>query len=232
MGDADDLDLTAYDAAVIEHALFGLARAHVFDDRTRGKTWRADLGTGTLRVGARRYSAQLLGTFAKGSRTFLWAWANPGASGWGRSLEAATRLRALAGRKGHAVFDVRSVAEGWVNPRELAYVSGELAGGHPVHATDAGQATAFLLVTDAGVDPHELSVAALPRVFLDFQSFAMVDLSACIARFLSRLGFEVTSTDATTTGYRASDGAAVTVEWRIDGRIAGVTLSAGRAATG
>jgi hypothetical protein len=232
MSHDDDLDLSAYDEAVVEHALFGLARAHVLDRLAQGTTWDVDLGAGTLSLGRRRHRAQILGTFAKGSRNFLWAWANPGASSWEPSLEVVSELRTLAGRKGNALFGVKSIAEGWVNPRELAYVSGELAGGFPVYAPDAGHATVFLVVTDAGVDPHELPLAALPDLFFDFQSFAMVDLSACVARFLVRLGFEVSATDARTSGWRTRDGAAVTIDWRGDGRIGHVDVSAGQAATG
>jgi hypothetical protein len=231
MGD-EELDLSAYDAAVVEHALYGLARARLFDGVARGRSWDADLGAGRLTIGARRYQAQIIGTFARGSRTFLWAWANPGASGWGPSLRAANELRALAQRRGHAVFDQRSVADGWVNARELAYVSGELAGGHPIYAAEAGAATVFLLVTDAEVDPIDMSVALFPDLFLDFQSFAMVDLSACVARFLERVGFEVMGTDAATHGFRERDGASVTIDWRGDGHVAGVRITTGRARTG
>lgn len=228
----EDLDLSAYDAAVIEHALYGLARAHVFEAIVRNDASSADLGAGTLRIGARRFRAQILGTFAKGSRTFLWAWANPDAQDWGPSLRAANSLRSLSWRTGHDVYGVRSVREGQVNPRELAYVSGELIGGFPVYAADAGPATVFMLVSDARLDPADLGITALPRLFRDFESFAMVDRSACVARFLARIGFEVTSTDGSTSGWRAQDGAAVTVEWTAEGLVGAVTLTESRAATG
>ena len=113
-----------------------------------------------------------------------------------------------------------------------ALVAGELLGGHPVHPPDSGQTTVFLVVLGTGIDPRELSLDAFASLLLDFQSFAMVDLSACVARFLARMGFEVTRTEDSTSGWRAQDGAAVTVHWLPSGAIAAITLTSPRAATG
>ncbi|MDQ3033261.1 MAG: hypothetical protein M3Y87_12655 [Myxococcota bacterium] len=158
------------------------------------------------------------------TRTFLWAWANPGASDWGRALAAATSLRALGAERGWAVMAQQTVAERWVSPRELALVCGELTGGHPVYFADAGSTTAILLVGDAGLDAATISPAYVPGVLLDAQSFAMVDLRACVARWFARLGMEVSVGATETIGTR--ERTRVAVRWDAQGRIAKVDLAA------
>ena len=128
----EELDVSAYEADVIEHVLVGRARARMLEDVRDGKPWNADLERGELKLGATTFRAQILGTFSLQSGTFLWAWANPGSDGWTNALTVANALRARGAQPGQAVFAEASIAAGWVNPNELAYVSGELAGGHPV----------------------------------------------------------------------------------------------------
>ena len=233
----EKLDLSAYEADVIEHVLVGRARARMLEDVRDGKPWNADLERGELELGATTYRAQILGTFSMQSGTFLWAWANPGSDGWTNSLTVANALRARGAQPGQAVFAEASIAAGWVNPNELAYVSGELAGGHPVFVGGYDGGAAFLLLTSLRLDVQQLPLAYFPGILLDLPSVTMGDprrlsppaetpdrRTRCTRRFAERLGFAVTETPSSMSGTR-SDGGFV-VRYDGHGRIAEVSLTA------
>ncbi len=223
MSDAK-LDVSAYEADVIEHVLVGRARARMLEDVRDGKPWNADLERGELELGATMYRAQILGTFSMKSGTFLWAWANPGSDGWTNSLTVANALRARGAQPGQAVFAEASIAAGWVNPNELAFVSGELAGGHPVFVGGYDGGAAFLLLTSLRLDVQQLPLAYFPGILLDLPSVTMGDPRRCTRRFAERLGFAVTETPSSMSGTRSDGGFRVSYDGH--GRIAEVSLTA------
>jgi hypothetical protein len=182
-------DNEAYRAAVVEHGLFGRARARLFENVWEGQPWRVDLETGFLKIGEHKLRGDILGTHVAEDDSFLWAWANPGAVHWEKSLGAAKQMKALGAKPGHKVFREPSFTGGFVNFVELAYVCGELAGGLPVYPADTGAATAVLLVRGANVDPATIPLIYLPGVLLDFQALGPWDMPLCVRRFLERLGF-------------------------------------------
>jgi hypothetical protein len=221
----DDLDLSAYDADVVEHVLVGRARARMLEDVRQGKPWNLDLARGELAIGDTRHKAQILGTFAKQSGTFMWAWANPGSKGWRPSLEIATSLRTRGNTPGYAVLRRPQIASGWVNPNELAFVSGELAGGHPVFVGSYDGGAAFLLVTTLRLEPSALSPAYIPGLLLDLPQITTADPKACIRRFAERLGYAVEDGPEEIRAARAGSGFQVTFDDQ--GRIAEVNVTAG-----
>jgi hypothetical protein len=218
-------DLANYERDVTEHLLFGMARSRIFDDVSAGKPWNADLETGALEIGGQVYESQILGSFAPGPRTFLWAWANPGAEGWATSLQAVNEVREFGEKPGYAVFREPNVPETRVHPRELALMAAELAGGHPVYAADAGGPVVFLLV-GTPVDPRTVSLAYLPGILVDFQSISRAEKASCVARFLERLGFTVERSKSLVSGKK---GERTRIDVAIDehGRIANVELTVG-----
>jgi hypothetical protein len=217
-------DLSAYERDVIEHLLFGMARTRMFEDALASKTWNVDLPKAALEIGGRVYETQILGTFAPGSQTFLWAWANPGSAKWGPALFAAKHTQARGEYPGYAVFAQREIAASWVHPREVAHVVGELTGGHPVYAPTSNGTSVYLLVATP-IDPTKISPAYLPGILLDFQSIALGNREACVARFFERLGFQV-SRSATETACVRSDGTSMRVFWEEQQRISKVMLDA------
>jgi hypothetical protein len=68
---ADPLDLSAYDVDAVEHALFGAARARLFEDLlVDPSSWyRQDLETGRFETDAGTYEVQILGTHWDGDDT-------------------------------------------------------------------------------------------------------------------------------------------------------------------
>lgn len=221
---SDELDLSAYENDVVEHVLMGRARARMLEDLRDEKPWNVDLTLGKLVLGEDAFRAQILGTFSNSSATFLWAWANSGNAEWGASLEIANSLRQRGERPGNAVFQETSIAAGWVNPNELAYVSGELAGGHPVFVGAYDGGAALLLLTSARLDVADLPLAYLPGILSGFGSFANADPRPCVRRFVERLGFSVDPGDRSLTATRGAD--TVTVSFDSEGRVAKVSLQA------
>jgi hypothetical protein len=210
---------------VVEHLLFNLARSRIFEDVSAGKPWNVDLGTSVLDIGGQRYESQILGTFAAGSRTFLWAWANPGAGGWEPSLQAAKEARSLAGKPGHALFGEKELPEARVDPRELAHVTAELVGGHPVYAPTAGGAVVFLIV-GTPVDPRTISPAYIPGILVQLQSISRADKLACVARFFERLEY---TTEISPRHIAATRGSTrVDVSFDEHGRLAKADLATGQ----
>jgi hypothetical protein len=215
----DDLDLSAYDAAVIEHALTGFARRRAFYERVKGRDWRVDLAAATLTIdGLGRFDAQLLGTWSHVSDTFLWSWANPRADDRSLSTRIARELRRLGETEpGLAVLAQREVAPTWVHPIELGIVCGELAGSLPLYDRQTGQATALLLVEGTGIDDRVAPVH-IGGMVLELQAFCMADLRMTTARFLERQGFQVEE-DGCETHARREDGHRVQLVWDRSGRI-------------
>ena len=226
-----DLDLSAYDADVVEHALFGLCRARMLDDRFHGMRWNVDLAAGQLVVGDEMHRIAVVGTYAHASKTFLWAWENPQAVGWGRSLEGTMALRSRGKIPGQSVYSESNVSADWVDARELAHVAGEVSGGHPVYSADTGSAIAYLLVTDVRLNPQEISIAYLPGVLLDFASFAKVEQRPCAERLLVRLGFTLEQRkEKSIVATRARDSSHLVVEFAPEGRITHVNFAGGPSA--
>lgn len=186
-----ELDLSGYDKDVLEHVLYGRARARMFEDVSGDKAWSVDLALSELKIGDQTHTVQILGTWSNESNTFLWAWANEGKGEWGKSTEMADALHKRAALPGQAVFSQRKVAKAWVDPIELAYVAGELAGGYPVFLAEHAKGYALLLVTDAKIDVTGLPVVYVPGVILDTSPHIMGDRRACVRRFAARLGYEL-----------------------------------------
>jgi hypothetical protein len=190
------------------------------------EAWSVDLEQGQLEIGGRTFGAQLLGTHAQGSDTFLWSWANPGATGWSRDVvEAATMVRARSARPGNAVFREAKIAAGWVNPYELTWVTGELAGGLPIFAGTHAGTTAFVAVSGGvkRLDPERLPGVFLPGVILDLQTFIAADPRTCVRVFAKRLGFEVEEDASALRGRRAD--CAFTTTFDAQGRPARVEIA-------
>jgi hypothetical protein len=215
-------NFTPYMRDIVEHLLFGLTRARMFDEAVAGKPWNADLTKGAVEIGQRIFEAQILGTFAPGSRSFLWAWANPGNAKWSASLFAANEAKKRGQLPGYAMFGEREIFETRANPREIATVTGELTGGHPVYAPLANGTTIFFLIA-APLDPRAVPTPFLPGILLDFQSLVSAHREACVARFFERLGFQTARSAAETVGVRA-DGTRIHVAWDAQERITNVSL--------
>jgi hypothetical protein len=217
-------DDALYQRDVIEHLLFNLARSRIFEDISAGKPWDVDLGTSFLDIAGQRYESQILGTFASGSRTFLWAWANPGAAGWEASLQAAKEARALASRPGYTLFGEGELPESRVDPRELAHVTAELVGGHPLYAPTTGGAVVFLIV-GTPVDPRTIPPVYVPGILLQLQSISGADKAACVTRFFERLDYAMQVSPGHITATRGP----TRLDVRLDehGRIAKVDVSTG-----
>ena len=219
-----DLDLRAYDADVVEHVLMGRARSRLFEKVSDDRAWSVDLGTGSLRIGDQAFAAQILGTWSSASQAFLWAWANPGKAEWGPSLRIADQLHARGAQPGQAVYQEAKTTDAWVPNLELAYVAGELSGGHPVFLARHELGYAVLLVTDAQIDASTISLAYLPGVLLDLRTMSFGHAPACARRFLERLGFGVQDGPNGLRGSR--DGHTIDVEFE-EGGIRSVSLDGG-----
>ncbi len=221
-----DPSLAAFDAAVVEHLLVARARSRMLEDVRANRPWNVDLGTGELTLGGDRHSAQILGTFARESQTFLWAWGNPGAAEWGPSLGLVNALRILAeSTPGLACFGERIVPAARVNPNELGLVAAELSGRHPLFVGGYDGGAAFLMVTSLKLRFEELPIAYLPGIFVDLPTISTTaPPRACIRRFLERSGFALSESAAVVGGQR-SDGDVV-VRFDELGRIAKVDLTA------
>ena len=223
---SNHFDVSDYARDVVEHLLFGMARARIFNEIATGKSWNVDLPKGAVEIGGRIYEGQILGTFASGSQTFLWAWANPGNANWAPSLYVAKQAQARGQQPGYAPFAQRELSANWVHPREVAHVVGELTGGHPVYAPTTNGTTIFLLVA-VPIDPRTLSPAYVPGLLLDFQSIALGHREACVARFFERMGFHVSRAANETMAVRMD--ARVRVAWDSRERITDVRVEAGAA---
>jgi hypothetical protein len=201
-----DIDMGAYQADVIEHVLVGRARARMLEDVRAKKAWNVDLATGELTIGDAKHKAQILGTFANESSTFLWAWANPGAPGWTASLEVVKTLQQKGAQPGYAVLGLAELSADLVNPNEIAFVAAELAGGHPVFVGQYGGGAAFLLVTSLKMDIQRLPVAYIPGILLDLPTITTADQQRCVRRFAERLGFAVFNEGVSILNGTRSDG--------------------------
>jgi hypothetical protein len=218
-----NLDLSQYDAHVIENVLIGRTRARMFEDLSRGKPWNMDMTSGSLKIDGTRYDAQVLGTFSAESGTFLWAWANPGAGQWGPSLILANQLRKRGDAPGNAVFAQQKVSVAWVHPLELSYVCGELSGGHPVYVADAGTTTVLLLVTSIKLKTELVSPAYIPGILLDVQQHVLVDFRPCVERYLQRLNLIVAPEPSASVGV-LNDREVIRISWD-RGKIGHITMA-------
>lgn len=217
-----DLDLTAYDPLVVEHAFTGYVRQQVFAEAARGKAWHCDLVAGTLSItGLGTFRVDLLGTFSKGSDTFLWSWANPDAAKWSADVLAFARSleHHATQQPGLAVFVEPKIAAGWVPPLELGFVCGELAGGKPLYIGQSGAAEVhFLVHTACSGALSELHVATWPRQLLDFQPLVMADIRACVERGLEKSGFVLERQPSSTVAL-AANACNISLHWREGGGI-------------
>lgn len=218
------LDLAAYEQDVVQHLVLGLARARTLEAFRGDKPWNVDLTQGVLTLGSDTYKAQVLGTFAYASKTFLWAWANPGCGAWSASLSRVNDLRKRALQPGQAVFGQEKVAAAWVHPHELTAVCGELAGKYPVFvgAYDGGEV--YLLVTDVDLDLsiRDFSLAYLPGVLLRLSAITTSDAKSCVTAFGKHLGFVAVHGSNTTYFTREDD--SFEVSYDAEGRINRVSI--------
>ncbi|WP_394838658.1 hypothetical protein LVJ94_17350 [Pendulispora rubella] len=219
--------LSDYKANVVEHVLAGRARARMLEDLRDGKPWTADLERGELQLGSTTFRVEILGTFSFKTKTFLWAWANPGAMAWSASLGSANALRAWGKQFGQAVFAETEILADRVNPNELAYVSAELVGGYPVFVGSYDGGAAFMLLKDLRLELEQLPLAYLQGIILDLPAFTHADPRECIRSFLRRLGFALVETSSAMKVTRSD--ANFVIEYDEQGRIAKISGSMGQA---
>lgn len=224
----DDLDLSAFEADVAAHLLAGRARARMVEDLRGDQPWSVDLTEGVLTIGEARHRAQILGTYSFEQNTFMWAWANPGAAGWGASLQLAEQLKARGDQPGQAVYAQRVVSAQWVGPDELVYVAAEIGGHHPVFVGSYDGGQAYLAITDLTVDLSTFPLVYVPGVITDGLSTSFAGAPACIAPFFAQLGLNTSiSYESGTTLVGERGGGRVTVRFDELGRVAEVTVTAG-----
>lgn len=221
---SEDLDLSAYEDDVELYVLRGLGRMRMLDDLRGDKPWNVDLAAGTLQLGEQSFEVQILGTFSASTRTFLWAWANPGAVAWGAAMSSVNELRSLGERKGYAVFRTPKVAESWVHPRELAPVAAEIAGDYPVFvgAYDGGEVYLMISDVDLDLDLKDFSLAYIPGILLQLSSITVCNQKACAKEFGEHLGF--TATDGSNTTYFTRGDDSFDVTYDESGRIQRVSI--------
>jgi hypothetical protein len=179
-----------YEDAVVEHLVWARARSRMLEDLREDKPWDVDLAKGTLAIGKTRTTANLLGTFASGDRTFLWGWENPAADAWSASLAQLDDLRAILGEPGYEPLGERLLSADDVNINELAHVCGELAGGFPVFVGRHDAGAVLLLVTGVELSPETMPLASYAGVFLSVADMTEAPLRPCIERFLERAGWK------------------------------------------
>lgn len=211
----------SYEAAILEHLVWARARSRMLEDVRADQPWNVDLVEGSLAIGKKIYEANLLGTFASGDGTFLWAWENPGASDWTASLAKLGPLRALGKKPGYELLGQRLVSSEEANVNELALVCGELAGGYPVFVGVHDAGAAILLVTNLDLAPEKMPAAYYAGVFLDVGGMTREPLRACIERFAQRAGFAIEPTSKGLAITRAD--ASLSIEFDHLGRLGGVT---------
>lgn len=190
-----------------EHLLAGLARARMLEDIREGKSWEVDLVSGWIRIGEGSCRVQLVGTYAIGSGSFLWGWANPSAGQWTHSLGHALQLK----ERGGPVFGVAEHTEPSFSIPSLAHVSAELCG-RPLFAADHADGTVYL-VPDIPLDLASFPLAYLGGVLLEFGEmlgYRAPPAGPAMKRFLERLGFSVSeqvdASDEDVTHLHASRG--------------------------
>jgi hypothetical protein len=209
----DKLDLSAYDQAVARNLLFGLARSRAFDDRVAGSGASVDPTRGTIAfatLGA--FPAQILGTWAHDSDTFLWSWANPGAPSWKASIGFAEQLRDRGQREpGWAVFTERKISPQWVHPIELGLVVSDLIGA-PLFTLEAGQATALLVVGKAGLESLMPNPVHLVSLLDGAREVSALPARALVAPFLARLGFSIERAENEVSASRAGTSVKLTFD--------------------
>ncbi len=79
-------------------APFVLERQLMFEKDNAGQPWDADIEAGTLAVGKRRMTIEVLATYSSASGTLLWSWARAARLGQGwpsNATRAASRVREL-----------------------------------------------------------------------------------------------------------------------------------------
>jgi hypothetical protein len=201
-----------------------------FPEPSEGKAWRWNAEATELILGDAAFSAQLLGTYSRQSETFLWAWANPDCTTWTASLEIARKLRVRGVQPGYSVFREPKISPLWVNPHELAYVSGELSGGHTVFVGDYDGGAALLLITSVQVEFQKIPLAYIPGILLDHASYSLCSPRLSARRFAERMGFETRETADCLVATRPDCEFAAKLDET--GRITSVSFDAGDRAAG
>lgn len=214
----------SYAEAVIEHVLVGRARARMLEDIRGNQPWSASLDRGKLQLGRATFGTAIFGTYSHSEGTFLWAWANPGATGWQRSLLQVTMARdAFGDRPGYEMFKRPFNPASEINPNELAYVSAALMGTAPVFVGAHDDGVAFLIVYPLKLHVEQtFPLAYIPGVLLELPTITTAPQRACTRRFLERLGFAIHDVGAMITATRA-DGR-VTATFDELGRLSSTTV--------
>lgn len=213
-------------------APFVLERQLMFEKDNAGQPWEADVEAGTLVVGERRMTIEVLATYSSSSGTLLWSWARAArlGEGWPASAtRAASRVRELG--RGVPELEEGMPALSPEDADDAVLVAlgllGEIgaAGGVPLsYRGDHDHGSVYLYV-DAPEIVAPVDMPALRVVSLFPQLIAMgVPLAS------PRVAFEaycrthrmsVTTSDATV---RASDGtgSSVTARFDAEGRLEGI----------
>jgi hypothetical protein len=212
------LDLSGYDDAVCNHLLFGLARARAFGERIGNADGNVDLTLGTIDFGAAgSFPVQILGTWAHDSDTFLWAWANPGASSWGGSVGFANQLRQRGQTTpGFAGFTEAKISPKWIHPMELGLVAADLVNA-PLCTVERGQATVLLVVGRTGFEDFSPDPVHLMSLVTDASRFTTLSARRFVEPFLARLTFALETFPAATRALRAD--ASLELHWDEEGRL-------------
>jgi len=216
-----DLDLSKFEADMVNYYLAGAARARLFQDSVAGRPWKVDLAKGELELGNKKFTVQVLGTYAE--NYFLWSWKNPDAKDWTKSLTLANKLHSKGKKPGYAVFREGKVSPKWVTPEEIAYVAGEISGRFPAYFAPQGEVAVVLLITSASVDIEKLPVVYISGLILDLPP-TMPNPRSAIGIFAEGLGFTVDEKEESLTANR--EDASFTVTFNKEGQVNEVSLEA------
>jgi hypothetical protein len=213
-------------------APFVLERQLMFEKDNAGQPWEADVEAGTLVVGKRRMSIEVLGTYSSQSGTLLWSWARAArfGEGWPSSAtRAASRVREL-GR------GVPELEEGMpaLAPEDaddavlvaLGLLGGiGLAGGVPLsYRGDHDHGSVYLYVDAPELVTH-VDMPALRVTSLFPQLIAMgvplTDPRAAFAAYCGAHAMKVTKSGDTLRALDAT-GSSVTARFDATGRLEGI----------
>lgn len=189
-----NLDVSAYEPLVHEHALMGLARGEAFRDWLGGAKWTIDVANAALTVEGRgTFPIRVVGTFSNESNTFLWSWANEAITACAPKLYALERLEWASKQQGLAPFVERKLARDWVRHEELVAVLSDQTG-LPWFQAPYGAGDALVLVEGVAVEP-DIDLALVRRT-IEASNTAIIGgkRDELVARFLRRAGYTVTAT--------------------------------------
>ncbi len=214
-----DLDITQFENDLTNQYLVGAARARMFEEIVANNSWNADFKKCLLEIGSKKYTIQILGTYA--DEYFLWGWANPNARDWTKSLDLANKLQVKGREPGYAVFKERRIAPTWITPEEIAYVAGELLGGYPAHFVVQEKTLILVLVINSKTNIMDFPVSYISGLLLDMPPTIPNPRSA-VSCFIDKLGFVVT--EKTNSIFAEREDACFTATFNKDDRVKDVSL--------